>query len=315
MSPGPLIRLAAQIAVSAALLTGLLWSVDMGAIMDAMAGVSPRGVVAVAVALFAALILAQSLRWILILRQFGTHLPLAAAARMVGLAMFINQVVPAMVAGDASRVWQARAGAPLRDLIESVVIDRVAGGAALAILCAAALPSLNTLAGAGTVFWSVAGLVATAAGGLAVATSFHHLPPAYTRLWGVRDLASVSANLWAVLRSGRRAAAILTLGLLSHTALIWAALTLSGMIGVDITPGQAMTVLPPVLFVAMMPISLAGWGVREGAMAVGLGLLAVPVETAIAISILFGATSVVVGVLGGLLWLAGRLVRPWSASA
>ena len=41
---------------------------------------------------------------------------------------------------------------------------------------------------------------------------------------------------------------------------------------IDLDFGAALVIVPAVMLVSMAPISFAGWGVREGAMIVGLGL-------------------------------------------
>jgi uncharacterized membrane protein YbhN (UPF0104 family) len=60
------------------------------------------------------------------------------------------------------------------------------------------------------------------------------------------------------------------------------------------------------MLVTMAPISFAGWGVREGAMIVGLGLAGIAAADALAVSVAFGLLQVVLGVPGGVLWLARR---------
>jgi uncharacterized membrane protein YbhN (UPF0104 family) len=50
----------------------------------------------------------------------------------------------------------------------------------------------------------------------------------------------------------------------------------------------AVVVFPFVLLLSMIPISLAGWGLREGAMFVVFALLGMPSEIALGVSILFG---------------------------
>lgn len=56
------------------------------------------------------------------------------------------------------------------------------------------------------------------------------------------------------------------------------------------------------MLAAVLPISVAGWGVREGAMVVSLGWLNVPADAALAISISIGLLQLLVAVPGGALW-------------
>ena len=61
--------------------------------------------------------------------------------------------------------------------------------------------------------------------------------------------------------------------------------------------------LPLILLVSMAPISIAGWGVREGAMIVALALVGVSDGDALALSVLFGLALLVIGVIGGVVWI------------
>ena len=61
----------------------------------------------------------------------------------------------------------------------------------------------------------------------------------------------------------------------------------------------------------LLPVSLAGWGVREAALVVALGSFGIPAEGALAISILMGLCMILTGLPGGLIWLAGwDIARP-----
>jgi hypothetical protein len=52
-----------------------------------------------------------------------------------------------------------------------------------------------------------------------------------------------------------------------------------------------------------LPISIAGWGVREGAMVAAFGLIGVSQEGAVVLSLLAGILAVVACLPGGLIWL------------
>src|SRR5207253_377303 len=52
---------------------------------------------------------------------------------------------------------------------------------------------------------------------------------------------------------------------------------------------DAFMLIPPVILLTAVPISISGWGVREGAMVACLGLVGVPSEKALSVSLLLGA--------------------------
>jgi hypothetical protein len=55
-----------------------------------------------------------------------------------------------------------------------------------------------------------------------------------------------------------------------------------------------------------LPISLAGWGVREVSLVALLGLLGVDREAALALSVEFGIICTLMSLPGGVIWLGLR---------
>jgi hypothetical protein len=57
------------------------------------------------------------------------------------------------------------------------------------------------------------------------------------------------------------------------------------------------------MLITMLPISIAGWGVREATMMVAFGYAGLAPADGTVVSLLFGATSFIVGAIGGLVWI------------
>ena len=66
---------------------------------------------------------------------------------------------------------------------------------------------------------------------------------------------------------------------------------------------QLFMLTPPIMLITMMPISIAGWGVREATMMVAFGYAGLAPTDGTVVSILFGAVYFIVGALGGLVWI------------
>jgi hypothetical protein len=66
---------------------------------------------------------------------------------------------------------------------------------------------------------------------------------------------------------------------------------------------DSLLLIPPIMLIATIPISIAGWGVRETALVLAFGYAGLPAEDALVVSILFGATMFAFGIAGGILWL------------
>ena len=63
--------------------------------------------------------------------------------------------------------------------------------------------------------------------------------------------------------------------------------------------------MPIVLIVQVAPVSIAGWGTREGAMVLVLGLIGVDFDKALGASVLLGLSFLLSGIPGGVIWLLG----------
>src|ERR1043166_7566553 len=82
--------------------------------------------------------------------------------------------------------------------------------------------------------------------------------------------------------------------------------TLVRATGAEIDFLSTVAVVLPALLISMMPIALAGWGVREGALIVGLGLFGVASAAALASSIAFGLAMLIASLPGSLFIRFGK---------
>lgn len=302
-----MIRVVVQILVSVALLALMLMQVDVGLVLEEMAGLPPAVPLTVIPLLGSVLILSQGIRWRAVLAALGIAAPAGPVLRMVSLAYFANQILPS-AGGDLLRVWLGRRlRADLRTLIASVLLDRVAGLVTIVGTCLLTLPLFYAATDGGALFWP--GLLTILAGlaGVGVLFGSRHLPSFLVRFRVIREVEHLAVAAWTVLRDTRRTLAILGLSLVSHTALFTAIFVLVSVTGAELRLIDAVAVVPVVLLIAMLPITMGGWGLREGAMVIGLGIVGVPAEAALAASILLGGMMAAVGVIGGAVWVvAGR---------
>ena len=67
--------------------------------------------------------------------------------------------------------------------------------------------------------------------------------------------------------------------------------------------GQVFLLVPPVMLITMLPISIAGWGVREATMELAFGYAGLVTSEGVNVSLLFGMVSFIVGAIGGLIWI------------
>ena len=313
MSPSKLIKFALRLAVSVGLIWWVLRQVDTESFLGQLEKVSPAAfLLPVFVILGFGLI--HTARWVLVQQALAAPLPFRLAARTIFLSLFFNQTLPSTIGGDAIRVTYAyRAGLPLNAVVKGVLVDRLSALLALVLMSASTLPLLYQAVGnhpfGGLVTLMVAGGLAGALALLALAA----LPPALRRWPGLHQAAGLADALWAVLRRPGKAALVLLTSLLIHVALGLIFFYLAWLLDSGVGPLICLTLYPPIMLVSMLPISIAGWGVREGAMVAAFTLVGASHADALAISLLFGAAMVVVGLCGVLIWyLAERWGRARS---
>ena len=67
---------------------------------------------------------------------------------------------------------------------------------------------------------------------------------------------------------------------------------------------HALFLILPVMLIATIPISIAGWGVRESAMVLAFSYAGLAESDGLIVSILFGVVNLAVGAIGGVVWVA-----------
>jgi glycosyltransferase 2 family protein len=259
----------------------------------------------VAAALIAILIatLVMAVRWHLILSAAATSPGPVGLIKIVFVGLFFNQVLPTGIGGDAVRAWRCRRiGIGLGAAIRSILLDRACGYCVLVAAYAAALPGLLRLMPLPSERIGMMAVFVAAVMGLVGLVSIDHLPAPLLRLRAVAPLAELSRESRRLLRDGKRCAAVMGLSLLTIGFSILAFQLAGDAVGSRLSFAVWAMVVPPVSFLQLLPVSLAGWGVREASLVVVLGAYGVPAEAALAISILSGFCLVVLGVPGGLIW-------------
>lgn len=259
--------------------------------------------------------LLTSLRWQAILRQCGAFLPLRQLFRYGMVALFFSQTLPSGVAGDGVRIWLAGKQADWRAATYSVLIDRVVGVVALALMVTACLPwSLQLVRNpVGRSALLLIGLGCIAAGIVFVSLSWQRLR--FLQRWLLtRHLAATATVAAAILRSPAAVTGIFGLSFLNHFATVVMAWCAARSVGAQLPLLYALFLVLPVVLIAIVPVSIAGWGIREGAMVAAFGYAGLTPSDGLIVSLLYGAGNLAIGALGGLVWALSSRQRAGLAA-
>lgn len=293
-----------KILISAALLYLALRKVNFSDLASRF-NVASLGWIGLAIAVTFFQIFVGALRWCQISFECGAPLTIAQALRFNLIGTFFNQTLPSSIGGDAVRLWLvAKGGAGWRAATYSIFVDRAIGLIALAVIIVGSLPWSYQLIddphGRSALLFVDFAALAGGAGFLILG----RLPwPWLKRWWGTHHLHACSVIANRVIFSRSRGPKIAVLSVMIHVLAVVTAWCVVRSIAAPVLFGQVFQLIPPVMLITMLPISIAGWGVREATMGLAFGYAGLVSNEGVNVSLLFGAVSFIVGVFGGLVWI------------
>ncbi len=98
----------------------------------------------------------------------------------------------------------------------------------------------------------------------------------------------------------------------NHLFRVAIVLCLALALGIWLSPIDAFVLVPSALLIAMVPISLAGWGIREVVFIQAFSLAGIVPSQALALSLLYGLVGLITGLLGGGVWFVERRLQNQS---
>jgi uncharacterized membrane protein YbhN (UPF0104 family) len=299
-----LLLITAKILVSGLLLYLALRGVNLPAVLGRVNQIH-FGWIAVAIAVTLLQVLFGALRWREITVMCAAPLSAIQALRFNMIGSFFNQTLPSSIGGDAVRLWLlSRTGAGWRAATYSVLVDRAIGLIAIAILIVVSLPwSYQQIDNAdGRTVLALIDFIALSGGvGFLV---FGRLPWAWLTQWvATKHIHACAVIANRVIFNRRSGPTIVALSLSIHVLTVVIAWAVVRSIDAPAAFTQLFLLIPPVLLITMLPISIAGWGVREATMMVAFGYMGLPQEDGLVVSLLYGAVSFAVGAMGGLVWI------------
>lgn len=208
------------------------------------------------------------------------EIPLGRAVREYYVASLLNMVLPGGVAGDVTRAVRAREGGRWRDAALPVLIERGMGQVALVFLL---------LVGGALASWTIG-----TPSGLSIGT-------------GLLALALLAVLEGSLRRPALRGQAALlrqqfVLSLVVAAAYLAMFACCAAAIGAPLGLGLTLTLVPPVLLSMVLPLTIGGWGLREGAAALLWPIAGLSAEAGIATGLVYGLICIL-GALPGVVWV------------
>ncbi len=309
-----------KIGVTLGIIVLLLRQVDLAAVARHLASANPF-LLLLAFALYMAAISLGAVKWQVLVHAQGLDLPLGQLLAYSLVGLFFGNVLPGNVGGDLVRAYGlVRASGRAEAAAISVLVDRLMGVLAYAgaAMVMAALAAMTLTRGAELEQLEIATVAATIVFILGSALLFSRR--ASLRVKGIfrfgplSRLEPVAQRIYEALqvyRHSYRALAInLALSAFSVviTTLVWYFVGLA--LGVTVSPFYFFLFNPLIAFVLLIPISFNGLGPKEAMAVFFFGLVGVPSELALAMSLVFHLLVVLSSLPGGVLWWRERTLAP-----
>ncbi len=295
-----------KLAVSIGLLALLLWNFDMAAVA-AVLGRLPAMAIAVGLLLMLAQVAVLGLRWWLVMTAIEAPIELGKALPITFIGVFFNQVLPTSFGGDAVRMWQAhRLGVSGQAAVIGVLLERIGGLFGLMVLTALGAAYLGSDIDDRLVRLGLLATLPLAVAGVLALAALDRLPERWRRAPPLREAARLARDSRRVFLAPANALPLLLLSMLSHVLAATAIYAFAEGLQLGLPFATCVALFSAVILVTTIPISFAGWGLREGAMVALFAFAGLGADTALALSLAFGAGYLVASLPGCALWLAWR---------
>ena len=299
-----------KLALGVVLLVLLGWLVDWPGTWRTLRH-SDLSLVLLSAAVLVSALIVSTLKWERLVRFACGRLGFPALLRAYWIGNFLSNYLPSNIGGDVARVLVLRHAAGVVPLAGSVLVERLTGVAALAVVSGACLllrpvePWNLNLA-----LWLLVGAIAVGVV-LALAAGGHLLRGGKVLLRRAPRLAGrIAAKLTrfgeAVGAYSSAPGELVVAGLWSilfYGVLVLFQFAVLHAVGSSITLVDAALVAPLVPLVSLLPITANGLGLTEGAFVLFYSQMGVPAEQAFAAAILRRLVTIAVSVPGGLMWL------------
>jgi uncharacterized protein (TIRG00374 family) len=300
----PWVSVAIKAAITLALIGWLVHRIDLAPMM-ARFGHLDATLTLAAIAVMMAQLLLTGWRWMTISTIIGAPIERMLALRLTLIGQFFNQTLPSAIGGDAVRAWLAsREGVPLGKAISGVFADRLVALLLLVAIVGATLPAFHArVPDTGLRTASIVLVAATALGVAALVALGPQVAALLRRARWTRPLADIANDLRAVLITGLASALVIVMAIVVHFGVIASVWLAARALALDVSLLDCLVLVPPIVLVTTLPISIAGWGVRESATVLGFGFIGVAAADALALSVVFGLVQIAIGLPGGIVWL------------
>jgi len=303
----------AKLLVTLALCWLIISWIDWQAFLATVKGADYR-LIAVVFALSLVGVVVSAWKWQILLDGHGIRFPIFALTRWYFIAAFFNAFLPTNIGGDGYRLMKTYHNPKGRArAVGAILLERVTGILTLGFMGYLAalivwLKTGNPLAGSLAVIGTIGGL----SGLLALVLIWRvGLIGPFSRIKMLKKIVDTATDVLADWKGqAGRLAAVMALSTIFHLLRIGFIWLLILALGRPLDPAELTMGLFAVEVAAMLPISLGGLGVMEGSFVYVMSGFGLAHEAGLAGMLMLRVLTLLIGLIGALLYLADGKKTP-----
>jgi uncharacterized protein (TIRG00374 family) len=301
-----------KVLVSASLLYWLLAQADLGRLIDVVKRASVPWLVS-ALALYLLMILVSAWRWGLLLRAQRVVVPQRTLVGSFLVATFFNNFLPSNIGGDVVRIRDtSREAGSVTHATTVVIVDRALGLLALLFVAAAGASGAGLLTNQPPtpvwppMLWLAFGIASAAFVLVLAAPNIIARVASPLRVVNRQWVDRVLERLTTIVADYRDVPGQILYcffnAIVVQAVIVAYYVVLAFGLGIPISPVHLAVVVPVSLVLQLLPVSVNGMGVREAAFSYYFVGLHLPVESAIALSLVGAGLILLFSLSGGLVY-------------
>ncbi|MBZ0302472.1 MAG: flippase-like domain-containing protein [Anaerolineae bacterium] len=308
-----------RLALSVILLGLLFFLIDREALIKAFSSVDPLYYV-LGLAAYGATAMFWALRWYLFIRASGEKVSYLRALRTLLIGLFYAMFLPTIVGTDVGRMYELGRDANNNksNVVSTVLLDRLMGMITLTLMAVTALLLGSQYAADRSVVWTVIGALAVLVAGWIVFFNRRVMEVIFRLVFalpGANRLEAMIREIYEALYLLHNQPRLLLVtglaSLLNSISETLAALLAARALGIDVAPVYFFIFMPLIWLIMIIPISISGLGLREGAFAFFFTQVGVSAADAVAVSLVFYSLNVIVATLGGIVLFQSSFIQTW----
>ena len=243
-------------------------------------------------------------RWHQLLKLKKINISIIQCLKLFWIGLFFNQVLPSTIGGDAVRAYMLiKRGYNIGIATISILLDRMFGLIGLLILLIIVIPFFLNLLPNILDLLEIYFLMIILVIGVTSIFFLDFFIQKFIKFKFVQIISTLAKDARILIKDFKLAFNILVLSIFIHLISVINIGLIAISLNIIIPWNFLLIIVPIISLLVFIPVSVSGWGFREGIMVLGLGYYGIPGVEALALSLTYGFILFLTALPGVIFWI------------